>query len=189
MTPPGRYTTVAIVLHWLVALVVIGQFILGWQMLGIAKDPPGPRVTAFNLHKSIGLTVLMLMLLRLAWRARHAPPPPLPMPAWQERLARITHWLFYATLILLPLTGYLGSEFSGYPVKYFGVELPQWAGKNPAMKEFLSATHLTLTWVLFTLFGLHLAGAIKHAFIDRDRLLTRMGIGRAGKATSSTPAG
>jgi cytochrome b561 len=189
MNPPGRYTTVAIVLHWVIALLVIGQFILGWQMQGIAKDPPGPRVTAFNLHKSIGLTLLMLMALRLAWRARHAPPPPLPMPVWQERLARATHGLFYATLILLPLTGYLGSEFSGYPVKYFGIALPQWAGKNPAMKEFLSAAHLTLTWILLTLFGLHLAGAIKHAFIDRDGLLARMGIGRGAKATSSPPAG
>ena len=189
MNATGRYTTVAIALHWLIALVVIGQFVLGWQMLGIPKDPPGPRVTAFNLHKSIGLTLLMLMALRLAWRARHAPPPPMPMPAWQERLARATHWLFYATLILLPLAGYLGSAFSGYPVKYFGITLPQWAAKHPQAKEIFEVTHLTLTWVLFTLFGLHVAGAIKHAFIDRDGLLARMGIGRGAKATSSTPAG
>ena len=187
MTSPGRYTTVAIVLHWLIALLVIGQFILGWQMLGIAKDPPGPRVTAFNLHKSIGLTVLMLMALRLAWRARHAPPPPVPMPAWQERLARVTHWLLYATLILLPLTGYFGSAFGGRPVLYFGITLPNWTGTSPALKEFLGAVHLTLTWTLLTLFALHLAGVVKHTFVNRDGLLARMGIGR--KATSAPPAG
>ena len=188
MTPPGRYTTVAIVLHWLIAVLVIGQFVLGWQMQNIPKDPPGARAETFNLHKSTGLTLLALMVLRLAWRARHAPPPTPPMPRWQARLARATHWLFYATLIALPLSGYLGSAFSGYPVKYFGITLPQWAGKNPEMKELLSTTHLWLTWVLFTLVALHLAGVAKHLFIDRDRLLARMGIGR-GAATSSPPAG
>jgi cytochrome b561 len=97
-------------------------------------------------------------------------------------------WQIYATLIALPLTGYLGSEFSGYPVKYFGVALPQWAGRHPQAKEFLEGAHLALTWLLFTLVALHLAGVAKHFFIDRDRLLARMGIGR-GAATSSPPAG
>jgi cytochrome b561 len=189
MTPPARYTPVAIALHWLIAVLVIGQFVLGWQMQNIPKDPPGARAEAFNLHKSIGLTLLALMALRLAWRARHAPPPQPPMPRWQSRLASLTHGLLYATLIALPLSGYLGSEFSGFPVKYFGIALPHWAERNPAMKEFLGATHLMLTWALFAFVALHLAGVAKHLFIDRDRLLARMGIGRARDATSSPPAG
>lgn len=183
MNPSGRYTRVAIALHWLVAALVIAQFTLGWAMQQIAKQPPGPRAEAFNIHKSLGLLLLLLMALRFAWRLRHAPPAPLPMPRWQERLAATTHGLLYATLIALPLTGYLGSEFSGYPVKFFGIALPSWAGKNPAWKEIMGSTHLALTWTLAALVTLHLAGVAKHVLVNRDRLLARMGIG----ATASAP--
>ena len=185
---PTRYSRVAIALHWLVAALVVGQFALGWLMQEIAKQPPGPRAAAFNFHKSLGLTLLALMLLRLAWRATHAPPPlPAAMPAWQSRLAHGTHWLLYATLIALPLVGYLGSEFSGYPVKYFGITLPTWLGKNPQAKDWMSGAHLTLTWVLAGTVTLHLAGVVKHGLVDGDGLLARMGIGRPRGAISSTP--
>ncbi len=175
----GRYTTVAIVLHWLVAAIVIGQFVLGWQMQEIPKYPPGQRAEVFNLHKSIGMLVFALMLARIAWRIGHPPPGLPPMPQWQEKLARATHILLYATLIALPLTGYLGSSFSGYPVKFFGVALPAWAAKNQEMKDWMSAAHLALTWTLFALFALHIAGVVKHTFIARDGLLRRMGWKRA----------
>jgi cytochrome b561 len=185
---PTRYSRVAIALHWLVAALVLGQFALGWLMQSIAKDPPGQRAAAFNFHKSIGLTLLALMLVRLAWRATHRPPPlPATMPRWQSRLAHGTHWLLYATLLALPLAGYLGSEFSGYPVKYFGIALPQWLGKNPHAKDLMSLAHLTLTWVLAGAVVLHLAGVVKHGLVDDDGLLSRMGIGQP-RAPSSPPA-
>jgi len=185
---PVRYNRVAIALHWIVATLVIGQFALGWLMQEIAKQPPGARAAAFNFHKSLGLTLLALMLLRLTWRLTHKPPAlPAAMPAWQSRLAHGTHWLIYATLIALPLVGYLGSEFSGYPVKYFGIALPAWLGKNPQAKDFMSLAHLTLTWVLAGAVTLHLAGVVKHGLVDSDGLLARMGIGRSKPATSSSP--
>ena len=185
---PERYSRVAIALHWIIALLVAGQFALGWLMQEIPKDPPGQRAAIFNFHKSIGLTILLLMLVRLGWRLAHRPPPMPPgMPAWQTAAARATHWLLYATLIGLPLAGYLGSVFSGYPVKYFGITLPAWAGKNAQAKELMSAAHLTLTWVLAGAVTLHLAGVVKHALIDDDGLVARMGIGRA-RPTSSPPA-
>jgi cytochrome b561 len=128
------------------------------------------------------------MLLRLTWRLTHKPPAlPAAMPAWQSRLAHGTHWLIYATLIALPLVGYLGSEFSGYPVKYFGIALPAWLGKNPQAKDLMSLAHLTLTWVLAGAVTLHLAGVVKHGLVDNDGLLARMGIGRSKPATSSSP--
>jgi len=185
---PVRYNRVAIALHWIVATLVIGQFALGWLMQEIAKQPPGARAAAFNFHKSLGLTLLALMLLRLTWRLTHKPPAlPAAMPAWQSRLAHGTHWLIYATLIALPLVGYLGSEFSGYPVKYFGIALPAWLGKNPQAKDLMSLAHLTLTWVLAGAVTLHLAGVVKHGLVDSDGLLARMGIGRSKPATSSSP--
>lgn len=173
-----RYTRTAIVLHWLIAALVVLQVGWGFWMIGIPKEPPGLRADAFNLHKSIGMTIFMLMALRLAWRAGHPPPTLPPMAVWQARLARTTHALFYAVLLLQPLVGYLGSEVSGYPVKYFGVTLPGWAGKHPELKEFLSGVHLVNAWTIVALVALHVAGAAKHALIDRDRLLARMGVGR-----------
>ena len=99
-------------------------------MLQVPKDPVGPRVNAFNLHKSIGLTLLLLVVIRLAWRATHRPPALPPMPAWQAFAARVNHGLLYACLLVQPLSGYLGSAVSGYPVRYFGMLLPDWASKN-----------------------------------------------------------
>src|SRR5512139_1692329 len=161
-----RYTRVAVALHWSIAALVMGQFAWGWWMQGIPKQPVGPRVDAFNLHKSIGMTIFLLMVLRLAWRWRHPPPPLPPMPAWQAAAARATHVLLYVALLLQPIFGYLGSEVSGYPVKYFGMTLPGWAGKHEALKDALSIAHLVNSWVLATLVTLHVAGALKHALVD-----------------------
>jgi cytochrome b561 len=173
-----RYTRTAIALHWLIAILVVGQIAWGWWMQGIAKQPVGPRVDAFNLHKSVGMTILLLMMLRLAWRTRHPPPPVPAMPSWQAWLAQTTHVLLYAALLIQPLVGYLGSEVSGYPVRFFGILLPSWAGKNVELKDALSVAHLATSWAIVALFAIHVAGALKHALIERDGLLARMGIGR-----------
>jgi cytochrome b561 len=174
MVPPGRYSSIAIILHWFIALLVVVQFGLGWGMQEIAKKPPGPRAEAFNLHKSLGLTLFALMALRIAWRARHAPPALPPMPRWQARLAGSTHALLYFALLAMPVAGYLGSVFSGYPVRFFGLALPAWGSANPGLKDLMSAVHLGSSWVLAAAFAVHLAGVAKHTFIDRDGLLRRM---------------
>jgi len=179
MPTADRYTRTAIALHWLIAILVIAQFAWGWWMQGIPKQPMGPRVDAFNLHKSIGMTILALMIVRILWRVAH-PPPPLPvMPEWQAIAARGNHLLLYAALLIQPLAGYLGSEFSGFPVKFFGLTLPSWAGKNAAMKDLMSTVHLTTSWVIAATVVVHVGAALKHAVVDRDTLLTRMGIGFA----------
>jgi cytochrome b561 len=174
MPTESRYTTVAIILHWTIAALVLAQFPLGWWMQEIPKQPPGARVEAFNLHKSIGLLIAAAMLARIAWRLGH-PGPPLPgMPRWQSRLAHATHALLYGVLIALPITGYLGSAFSGYPVKFFGTALPAWAAKNAALKDWMSDAHLVLGWILALAFLLHMAGVAKHTIVNRDGLLRRM---------------
>jgi cytochrome b561 len=171
---PVGYTKTAIALHWLIALTVLGLIGWGWWMQTIPKLPAGPRVDAFNLHKSIGLTVLLLMLVRIAWRARHRPPPFTPMPRWQAHLASAVHWLLYICLVVQPLSGYLGSAFSGYPVRFFGVVLPAWASKSDALKDAFSTLHLVNSWVLVGALVLHVAGTIKHALIEGDRSFRRM---------------
>jgi len=191
MPPSDRYTRTAIVLHWLIAAIVIGQFAWGWWMQEIPKQPPGLRADAFNFHKSIGLTIFLLMVVRLGWRLRHPPPPLPPMPAWQAWLARANHRVLYAALLIMPLAGYLGSAWSGYPVKYFGLVLPAWASKEPALKDLCSAVHLVTSWVLLAAVALHVAAAAKHALVDRDGLLARMGFSRAGRSapTAAAPPG
>jgi cytochrome b561 len=185
MSPSERYTRTAIALHWIIALAVAVQFTWGWTMQTIAKQPPGLRADAFNVHKSIGLTILSLMILRALWRWRH-PAPPLPaMPAWQATLARANHGVIYACLFLMPLAGYLGSVFSGYPVKYFGITLPAWGWKDEAIKNAMSAAHFTVSWVLLAAVVLHVAAAVKHWLWDRDGLASRMGLGRAGSGVSA----
>jgi cytochrome b561 len=169
-----RYTTTAIVLHWLIAVAVLGLIAWGWWMQTIPKVPAGPRADAYNLHKSMGITVLLLMLVRIEWRAVHAPPPFVPMPPWQARLARAVHLLLYVCLIVQPVSGYLGSAFSGYPVRFFGVVLPSWAPKSDAIKDAMSVVHLVDSWILVGLLLLHFAGSAKRAWLERDGSFRRM---------------
>ncbi|MGE5169108.1 MAG: cytochrome b [Rudaea sp.] len=172
-TAPTRYTRTAILLHWLIAALVLGQFGWGWLMQEIPKSPPGLRADAFNFHKSIGLCLFALTLLRLGWRLAH-PAPPLPaMPRWQRRLAGTTHALLYVALVVMPLAGYLGSVFSGYPVKWFGLVLPAWGADLPDVKEAMRKTHLVTSFVLLGLVLLHVAGALYHA-VRSDGVLARM---------------
>ena len=181
MQPSERYTRTAIALHWLIAVAVIVQFTWGWWMQGIPKQPPGMRADAFNLHKSVGLAILALMTLRLLWRFRHPAPVLLPMPSWQASLALSIHALLYVALFVQPLAGYLGSVYSGYPVKLFGMPLPAWGRNDPALKEFFSASHLVTSWVIAGAVALHVVGALKHAFVNRDATMARMGLGTRTK--------
>src|SRR6478609_904902 len=173
----ARYTRTAVILHWLVAAVVLAQFSWGWVMQEIAKSPHGQRADAFNAHKSVGLCLLALMLIRLGWRIAHRPPALPALPAWQARLARATHVGLYAALIVMPLAGYLGSVWSGYPIKWFGVTLPAWGTRMPALKEAMSVVHLTASWLLLALVGLHIAGVVHHAFRG-DGIAARMTLAR-----------
>jgi cytochrome b561 len=169
-----RYTRTAIVLHWTIAVAAAAQVALGWAMQSIPKQPPGLRADAFNLHKSIGLTILLLMALRIAWRIAHAPPPLPSMPAWQRAAAKANHGLLYLVLLALPSTGYLGSAWSGYPVRYFGLALPGWSAKNDILKAAMSDAHLALSLVLAAAVLLHVAAAMHHAWVARDGTLRRM---------------
>jgi cytochrome b561 len=173
--PGVRYTNVAVALHWLIAILIVMQLTLGWTMIEIPKEPVGVRAAWFNLHKSIGITIALLVLARLAWRVRH-PAPPLPpaVPAWQRRAAFASHALLYVCLLGMPLAGFLGSTFSGYPIKYFGITLPQWGYKSDELKSFFSAVHLTFAWVFMTLIAVHASAAIKHLLVDRDGVFWRM---------------
>lgn len=172
LTP--RYPLAVIVLHWAIAAAVVGLVILGWWMQTIPKEPVGARADAYNLHKSIGLTVLLLMVAWIAWRATHRPPELPPLPIWQARAARAGHILLYVCLFVDALSGYLGSAVSGYPVKFFGAVLPAWAPANVALKDACSVAHLLTSWILVSAIGIHVMAALYHQWVLRDGMLWRM---------------
>jgi cytochrome b561 len=155
-------------------LAILGQFALGWWMIDVPKDPPGVRAWWFNLHKSIGITLAAMVVLRLLWRLGH-PGPSLPgtLPRMQRIAAAGTHWALYACMLVMPLSGYLGSSFSKYPIKYFGNALPHWGWDWPAAKAFLSNVHLAAAWLLAALIAVHVVAALRHA-LRRDGLFSRM---------------
>jgi cytochrome b561 len=169
-----RHGWANITLHWLLAAALIYQVLLGWWMLDLPKSPAGLRAGWFNFHKSIGLSILIVVLVRLVLRRRD-PVGPLALPEWQRRAATGNHALLYACMLALPLTGYLGSVFSGYPVRFFGVVLPAWGDAWPAGKQFMSALHLGLVWAFMGLAGVHVAAALWH-WLQRDGVTARMGL-------------
>jgi cytochrome b561 len=163
------YTRTAIVLHWLIAAVVFAQISLGWWMTGIPKSPPGVRAYWFNVHKSIGITLGVLILARVLWRLAHRPPAlPGSLPRWQRIAAKMSHAGLYVCMIVMPLTGYLGSSFTQYPIKYFGVTLPHWGWDAPGLKDLMSQIHYGAVILFMTLIAVHMAAAFKHLWQGGD---------------------
>jgi cytochrome b561 len=183
-SPPSGYTKTAIALHWLIAALLIAELAHGWWMQGIPKEPTGIRADAFNLHKSVGLALLALALIRLGWRLAYRPPAFPPMPSWQRVAARANHVILYTMMIAMPLSGYLGSVFSGYPIKWFGVTLPGWGSEDFGIKNLMSAVHLTTSWILLVSIGLHVAGTVKHARAG-DPVMARMRVGGGAVSAAS----
>lgn len=174
-SPTVRYTRIAIALHWLLAAALLYQLALGWWMIDLPKQPPGLRAGWFNWHKSLGIAICIVVLLRLAWRLAHAAPGHDQLPAWQRRAAEVSHALLYACMLVLPLSGYVGSVLSGYPVKFFGIVLPPWLPAWPAGKQFLSGLHFAAVCVFMALIALHVAAALWHWW-QRDGIASRMGL-------------
>ncbi len=172
----GRYTPVAIVLHWVLAIVIVAGFSIG---LLWSDEPPSPgRVRWINYHKWIGVTILALSLLRLLWRLGHRPPAlPGSMRPWQRMASSWVHRALYVFFFFVPLMGWAYSNALGFPVVYLGwIPLPDLAPKNKALADVLIDVHATLAWTLAGLVGLHVAAALKHHFVDKDGLLWRMSL-------------
>lgn len=169
----ARYSGVAIALHWLLALMIIGSFCFGVYMSDLPFSPQ--RLRFYNYHKWAGVTILALSALRLLWRLGHKAPPDVAMPAWQRLSAHAAHWLMYALFFAVPLAGWAYSNAAGFPIVWFGVlPLPTFLGTDKALAETLKELHGLLAYGLAAIVVLHVAGALKHQLIDRDGLIRRM---------------
>lgn len=175
-----RYSTVAILLHWVIAILIILNFIGAEE----AEELSGAeKAWAIAGHKAFGITILVLSVLRVVWRITHAPPPLSDsLKSWEVALSRVVHWLFYILIIAIPLSGWAmhSAASGGAPVTIF--QLFDFPGlplvKDKATAGLFHEIHETLAKLLFGLFILHVLGALKHQFLDKVPSLGRMFPGR-----------
>jgi cytochrome b561 len=169
-----RYGYVAMLLHWLVAVLIIAAFALGVVMVDIPGLTP-TKLRYFSWHKWLGVTVLALAALRLLWRLWQGAPPAVAMPRWQQRASAMGHAILYLLMFAVPLSGYFYSLAAGVPVAYLGLWLmPVLIEADPVLKPVLKQLHLALVYTLLVMVMVHVLAAMKHQFIDRDGVLRRM---------------
>jgi cytochrome b561 len=186
MSQPKTYTGVAIALHWIIAVLLVGMVFYAWNMEELKETLfAGGDVTlgevqfAYNAHKTVGLLILVLSLGRLAWRFTH-PVPALPdgMAGWERFAATATHWAFYAIMIGMPIGGMIAASAAEPPTLLFNnpdLVLPKLpVPQTEAFQDFSGSVHGAGGWAILGLLGLHVAAALKHQFINKDGLIGRM---------------
>lgn len=193
----NKYTKTAVVLHGVVGLLLIAMLALGLYMSEIPRDLPKvdsldlfdlgvytlqfsepltPRTFYFNLHKSLGITILALILFRFYWRLTHAAPAfPASMKPWEKNVADLTHKGLYLLMLTIPLSGILMSLYSKYGLLWFGVKVFDGLD-NEVLRETFKATHEVLAYILIAMILLHALAAIKHKLIDKDEVMARMSL-------------
>ncbi|HMJ94121.1 MAG TPA: cytochrome b [Allosphingosinicella sp.] len=174
LAAPDRYSTVSIWLHWLIAGLLVANLLLGFYHEDFSKPV---RASMMWWHKSIGLTVLALTIARLGWRLGHRPPPfDAVMKPWERKLASLIHWLFYAMLILIPLSGWLIVSSGKNPTtSWFGLlDVPPLPLRGEDAHELMEEIHEIFGYTMIGLIVLHVAGALKHHFEGHRHLIGRM---------------
>jgi cytochrome b561 len=172
---PETYGHVAKVLHWLIALAVLAMMVMGTFM----DDIPDKilRFQIYGIHKALGITVLVLMLGRLVWKLIHwgLPHHNLNHKPWEQKLAGVVHWGFYALLLVMPLSGWLLTGAAGSTISWFGFfSVPNIALPDQELREAYGEIHEIVGLLIWGALALHVGGALKHVFLDKDDTLRRM---------------
>jgi cytochrome b561 len=189
------YTKTAKALHWLIAIGIFVMFGIGWFMADLPKEAPkqmtydildlgvytwnlseeaSPRTFYFNLHKSIGVTIFALILIRILWRFTHKPPALLTSyKAMERKLANGAHHLLYLLMVALPVSGIIMATYSKYGIKWFGINFLGGTDDKP-MRDLFKEAHEIIGLIMVTVIVIHILGALKHKFIDKDETLSRM---------------
>lgn len=180
--PSAHYNAIAKILHWLMAITIIALIIAGKVMTDLSSSDP-MKFQLYQLHKSAGLTILLLTLTRIGWRLLYTPPAlPASMPAWERYAAGSTHLAFYLLMLAIPLSGWVmtSTSSSGVPTLWFNIfEVPALPGLTGSeeMEDIHDAaeeTHEFLANMTILLLLLHIGAALKHHFWNRDDVLKRM---------------
>ncbi|MBS0350480.1 MAG: cytochrome b [Proteobacteria bacterium] len=161
-------------LHWILAVLIIGMLAIGLSFLFIPNGPVKSQL--IGLHKSVGMTILFLMIIRICWRAYDVQPPlPITVAPWEKIAARTVQAAFYLVLLIMPLSGWLLSSFGGHPVmvwNWFNAAVP--VTKNPQISQNFFTIHAVFAWILIGLIVLHVGAALKHHFMEKNNVLRRM---------------
>jgi cytochrome b561 len=172
--PILRYSPAMQALHWLVAALMFAVLPLAWAMTSLPRTA-ADREMLFTLHKSIGVTILAVMTIRIALRAMGPiPGEPATMPRWMALCAVASHWLLYAALFVMPISGYVLSSAGGSPVSYFGLFTLPAIPPSQALEALGRSVHLTVQWAVYTLIALHILATVWHVAVRRDALLERV---------------
>ncbi|MEE4186609.1 MAG: cytochrome b [Gammaproteobacteria bacterium] len=171
---PGSFNRARRYLHWLVALLLVLQIPLAWIMIEQRLGPD--KLANYALHKSLGITLLVLGLARIsAALLTRRPPLPAELPRAQRVAARSAEGLLFLLLIVMPLTGWLMSSAANFPVSVFGwVTLPDLVQPDQALFAALQNVHRGLSYLLLLTAGIHLAAALRHYFVLRDNVVYSM---------------
>ena len=168
----GAYGAVARLLHWVIVLLVALLFVVGWIMPDVRHDTRPVGLIAW--HLGIGATLLAAMAIRIAWRITHRPPPHTLSPALAAA-SRGTHFLLYLALVAVPLLGWANASSRGWPVKLFGAApLPALTSAGSQSGHVAGDVHGALAWALFALIAIHVAAALFHRYVLKDRVMQRM---------------
>ena len=169
------YTGTAKSLHWLILALLIVQFVLAWMMPHIGRNTP--LTTLIDLHFSFGVLILFVAAIRLIWRLTHSEPEPeAGVPPWQYQTAQMAHWLLYLLLFVVPILGWINGNWRGYSVTLFGLfQMPKVMATRAPGWSWTGDLHTLLAmYAMLPLIGLHVAAALYHHVIRRDRVLQRM---------------
>jgi len=167
-----RYPRAMRMLHWVVAPLVSAVLVLGLLLESLPEDVRGQ---GYSLHKSLGVTILLLMVVRVLVRWRATLPQPTPgLRRWERVLAQGVHYAFYVLLFAMPISGIIMSQAGGHPVALFGLELPVVVPQDKMLGRLAYESHELIGYTLIGLFALHLGGILKHLLIDRTNIIKRM---------------
>lgn len=167
------YDPITKILHWLIFLLVAAQYAVGELMPHIGRNTADEGLVAW--HISLGAAVMVAVAIALGWRILHPVAQAAEIPRWQQRLAGLVHWSLYPLILVMTVLGWAATNFRGWPVKLFGIfPLPALAAKGESWAHTAGDVHTALVNVLLALVGLHVAAALYHQFVARDRILTRM---------------
>ncbi len=173
MTDRPQYGATAKILHWLVLALLLVQYLIGWLMPDIHRDTKPGAAMAF--HVSFGILILILMVLRFAWRLAHPVAPEISLTRRQRLGSEAVHWLLYALVLTTTVTGWLFASFRGWSLSFFFlVSIPMLASDNAAAGKAIHGLHQAMEWALLVVIGIHVASALAHRFIYRDRIMQRM---------------
>ncbi|MFC0682719.1 cytochrome b [Lysobacter korlensis] len=172
--PADRWGPVSQLLHWTIAALIVAISAIGLWMDTLPNTPR--KIEVYALHKSIGITILVLALLRLVWRFYAGAPATLAgLPRWQVRTATLTHAALYALLFAMPLSGWLLNASAGYPLQWFGLfNLPRLIERDESLHELAQTLHEAGFWILLALVIAHAAAAFHHHLFRQDETLARM---------------